>query len=304
MSSVLANWKTSLAGVVLIAVGILSAFFDVHFPGFTMDSGAAITMGLGLLVAKDAGVAVKAAIIIAFATAAMLGAPRMAMASDNLSTKALPNPFAGGYDLIKCGAYYGVNSLGSAGQVEGTNVTPGTQVVQGGIGATIGYGCPISVSNQSFWFAEGLFDFTNLNGNSNGLALSGPATFVQRFGVGSPLNQMANIIPGLASNSSSPAMPSLPILPAGVTAGPGAPYLFAAIHEQDVSAQFGLAQNRQWLISAGFGAGLRFRLSNGVVADTFAEYKLATNSVCLGPLGSSGCAKIGPAALVGVQFLY
>ena len=67
MSSVLANWKTSLAGVVLIAVGILSAFFDVHFPGFTMDSGAAITMGLGLLVAKDAGTAVKAAIVIAFA---------------------------------------------------------------------------------------------------------------------------------------------------------------------------------------------------------------------------------------------
>lgn len=227
----------------------------------------------------------------------------VAAAADLTPAKAPSNPFAGGYDISRCGMYFGINSIGSAGSVEGDNVAPGTKIVQGAIGGTLGYGCPISAANGSFWFAEGLFDFANLNGNTNGLELSGPATFVQRFGVGSPLSSMVNIIPGLA-NTGGGAVPNLPLLPSGVTAGPGAPYLFAAIHEQDVSAQFGLAQNRQWLISAGFGAGLRYRLSNGVVADTFAEYKLATNSICAGPLGQAGCSKIGPAAIVGVQFLY
>jgi hypothetical protein len=213
------------------------------------------------------------------------------------------NLFAGPYDIAKCGGYYGLNSIGSTGAVKGS-AAPGTQTVQGGVGATVGYGCPISVANGSFWFVEGMFDVTNINGTTNGLALSGPASFTQRFAVGSPLTSMIDSIPGLAGANSSTAVPNLPVLPAGVTAGPAAPYLFAALHEQDISAQVGLNKNSQWLVSYGIGVGLLYRLSNGVVADTFAEYKADTNSVCLGPLGSAGCAKIGAGAMIGVQFKY
>lgn len=212
------------------------------------------------------------------------------------------NPFASPYDPGRCGAYFGINSTLSSTGVNGSGVAPGTEVQQGAIGGTVGYGCPISAANGSFWFTEAMADVTNLNGNTNGLSLSGPASFTERFGVGSPLTSMiGTILPG---NTSSPAVPSLPTLPNGVTAGPGAPYLFAALHENDVSAQLGIAQNRQWLISYGIGVGLRYRLSNGLVADTFAEYKAPSNSLCVGPLGNNACAKIGAGVMAGVAFLY
>ncbi|UFW91067.1 hypothetical protein BjapCC829_22015 [Bradyrhizobium barranii] len=212
------------------------------------------------------------------------------------------NLFAGPYDTEKCGGYYGINTIGSTGAVKGS-AAPGTQTVQGGVGVVVGYGCPIAVVNGSFWFVEGMFDVTNINGSENGFALSGPASFTQRFAVGSPLTTMLGVIPGL-SGSGSTAVPNLPVLPAGISAGSGAPYMFVALHEQDISAQVGLVKNRQWLVSYGVGLGLLYRLSNGVVADTFAEYKADSDSLCFGPLGSAGCAKIGQGAMVGVQFKY
>jgi hypothetical protein len=225
-----------------------------------------------------------------------------AHAADLPSKQQLKNPFAAPYDIGRCGAYFGVNSTLTSSAVNGDAVAPGTQIQQGAIGGTIGYGCPISAANSSFWFIEAMADVTNLNGNTNGLSLSGPASFTERFGVGSPLNQLLGSI--LPSNTSTPAVPSLPALPGGITAGPGAPYIFAAFHENDISAQLGLAQNRQWLISYGVGVGLRYRLSNAVVADTFAEYRTPSNSLCVGPLGNSACAKIGNGVMAGVQFLY
>ena len=217
----------------------------------------------------------------------------------DMSVKAV-NPFASPYDLTRPGMYFGAGFGGGASSVNGDNVIPGTQVVQGSIFGTLGYGAPINATTGSFWFAEAQFGIQNLNGNTNGLSLSGPATFTQRFGAGTPLNQLlGSILPGAA-----PAVPTLPVLPAGVTAGPGSPYAFFALHEDDISNQVGLNQNRQWIISYGAGIGLRYRLSNAVVADTFAEYKAASNAVCVGPLGNAGCSHIGPGARVGVQFLY
>jgi len=56
MPSILANWKTSLTGVLIIALGALGSFLGIHVPGFSMDFGAALTMGIGLLLAKDSNV--------------------------------------------------------------------------------------------------------------------------------------------------------------------------------------------------------------------------------------------------------
>ena len=53
MDSIISNWKTSVAGIVLIGVGALSLALGIHIPGFSMDPGAAIAAGLGLLMAKD-----------------------------------------------------------------------------------------------------------------------------------------------------------------------------------------------------------------------------------------------------------
>lgn len=234
--------------------------------------------------------------------AGLILASAAAHAAD-LPMRALSNPFANPYDLGHCGAYFGINSTLTSTGVNGSGVAPGTDVQQGAIGGTLGYGCPINGSaSGAFWFAEALADFTNLNGNTNGLSLAGPTSFTERFGVGSPLTSMVGSL--LPSGTQSPAVPNLPALPNGITAGAGNPYLFVALHQNDISAQFGLAQNREWLFSYGAGIGLRYRLSNGVVADTFAEYKTATNSLCVGPLGNSACAKIGSGVQAGVQFLY
>jgi opacity protein-like surface antigen len=242
----------------------------------------------------------KRLIGIALASTFLTGA---ALAADNLPTKS--NPFAQPYDLTRCGAYFGINTFGSANSVQSANVTPGTQVVQGAIGGTLGYGCPINAVTGSFWFAEVMGDVTNINGATNGFSFTNaPASFTQRFGAGTPLQTMLGTLLPAGTPNMAAAVPTLPLLPAGVTAGPGAPYAFIALHEDDISAQIGLSQNRQWLISWGVGAGIRYRLSNLVVADTFAEYKAPTNIMCVGPVGSVACGKIGQGARLGVQFLY
>ena len=54
MFTLFANWKTTLAGVVVIALGALNTFAGVHVPGFDMGFAAALPVGIGLIAAKDA----------------------------------------------------------------------------------------------------------------------------------------------------------------------------------------------------------------------------------------------------------
>jgi len=202
------------------------------------------------------------------------------------------SPLLAGYPTA-CGFYYGAGTGGSAGAVDGAVV--GTQIVQGELDALVGYTCPLG--QAGFWFAEGSVGFDNINGSVNGLALSGPLVLQQRFGAGSPINALFNPF------GNQLAMPSLPVLPPGVTQGPSTPYLFAGLVEQDISAQVGLDQhNKQWLIAPMIGAGLLTRISNGVAIDTWAGWQMNSQSFC--PGGGNTCGKLGNAARVGVSFKY
>jgi hypothetical protein len=232
-------------------------------------------------------------------------APIPAVSQVSLPYKAKPvNPFSQPYDPGRCGGYFGVNTIGLAGSVNGANVQPGTQVVQAGAGGVVGYGCPINADTGSFYFGEVMADITNFNGSTPGLNFSGPVSFTERFGVGSPLTNMISSLWNVNGNQ-APAVPNLPTLPNGVTAGPGSPYAFVALHEYDVSLYDGLQKNQQWLITTGIGLGILYRLSNQVVADVFAEYQFASfNSICVGPLGSAGCDKFGSKIMVGTQLKY
>ena len=191
-----------------------------------------------------------------------------------------------------CGMYYGVNTMGETSAVN--NAAVGTQFVQGAIGLMLGYTCPMGNSG-GYWFADGMFDFANLNGSSNGLALSGPAQFEQRFGFGAPINMIMTMIPGLSSLQN--AIPSLIPLPTGVAVITSFPYLFGSLHEDDIGVSDGFSANKQYLISAGFGIGNKTRLSNGVVFDPFVEYLLPSSQMCVGIAG--GCIKRGSAVRVG-----
>jgi hypothetical protein len=201
--------------------------------------------------------------------------------------------FGGPYPSARCGMYYGVGTGGSAGAVDGAVV--GTQIVQGELDALVGYTCPLGAAG--FWFVEGSVGFNNVNGSVNGLALSGPLVLMQRAGAGSPINQLFNPFNNQLS------MPSLPLLPPGVTAGSGTPYLFAGLVEQDISAQVGLDHNKQWLVAPMIGAGLLTRISNGTAIDTWAGWQMNSQSFCPGGAGS-GCGKLGNAGRVGVSFKY
>lgn len=229
-------------------------------------------------------------LILAAAAALMAGAAGAA----DIPTKARPDLFAG-YAAGKCGMFYGINTMGVAGALNGG--PPGASIVQGDVGITLGYGCP-GASPGTFWFAEGNFDFANINGSATGLSLTGPAHFEQRVGFGGPLSGMLNVI-GLGSNNGL-STPSLPLLPPGVTAGTSYPFFFVALHEQDVSAMVGDARNRDWLISPGIGVGLETRLSNAVVVDTWAQWKLDSNALSVGP----NKVNLGNAAVAGVTLKY
>ena len=140
-----------------------------------------------------------------------------------------------------------------------------------------------------------MFDFANLNGSQNGLNLSGPAQFEQRFGFGAPVPILISLIPGLASLQN--AVPSLIPLPTGVTVVTANPYLFGSLHEDDTGVSLGLAANKSYLISTGIGIGNKIRWSNGIVFDPFAEYVLPSSEMCIGLAG--GCVKRGPGVRVG-----
>jgi hypothetical protein len=77
--------------------------------------------------------------------------------------------------------------------------------------------------------------------------------------------------------------------------------MFASLHEQDISAQFGLAQNREWLVSPGIGIGLESRLSNHVVADVTAQYILDSSGLTL---GANNKVALGNGAEVGLTLKY
>jgi hypothetical protein len=182
--------------------------------------------------------------------------------------------------------------MGSTSAVDGA--AAGTQFVQGAIGLTLGYTCPLG---GGFWFVDGMFDFSNLNGGGqNGLSLTGPAQFEQRFGFGAPIPLIVSLIPGLSQLQN--ALPSLIPLPAGVGVVTTNPYAFMGLHEDDTGVANGLGQNnKQYLISVGFGIGTKTRLSNGIVFDPFAEFVLPSSEMCIG--NQVNCIHRGPGVRVG-----
>ena len=201
------------------------------------------------------------------------------------------------YPTTKCGLYYGINAEGGAGVVP--NAPAGTTVIGGDIGGLVGYACP--VGNIPF-FVEGVVDFQNLNAGNSGFSMSGPVHLEQRAGVQTPLLQL---MPSLGFPNTGTPVPVGPLLPPGATYGAAQNYLYAAINEDDISSQLGLASGHQWLISPEVGTGLLIpvKLANGtpLVADTFAGYEFQSNSMCI---GAGMCPKLGGRFKVGAEFKY
>jgi hypothetical protein len=218
----------------------------------------------------------------------------------DIPLKAPPLPYA--YPTTKCGMYYGVNTMGSTAAINNTVVNGvavaapvGAQIVQGAIGLTLGYTCPMGTAG--YWFADGDFDIAQINGNTNGFSFTGPAKFEQRFGFGAPVEMILSMIPGLGSLQN--AVPSLIPLPTGVAVVTSSPYVFGSLHEDDIGVSNGFATAKQFLTYAGIGIGNKVRLTNGIVFDPYAEFTLSSTAMCFGI--QTNCNKLGQGVLVGTK---
>lgn len=184
-----------------------------------------------------------------------------------------------------CGLYYGGVASGAAGGGT-TDSISGTQVLAGDIGVVLGYTCPIGTT--SFWFVESIASVSKVNGadNAAGFSLAGAASFEQRVAIGAPwavVQQLTAALPSLGGV----AVPSVSVLPSGISAGPVNPYVFVGVNERDVSANLGLQTGRAWLVSAEIGFGTLTRLSNGMVIDGWVKYQPASTRVGIGLTGQS-----------------
>lgn len=244
------------------------------------------------VVVRKATPTTAALVLFMAAAASLFGFAHPAEAAD-MAVKSAPQfkPI-GPYPNNGCGAYYGINAMTTAAPIQGAAV--GATEIGGDIGGLIGYACA-SPTGPSVWFVEAIADFQNLNGSSNGLSLTGPAHLEQRAGFGGPLNNFLTSLPNL----NLPALPALPGLPSGITAGPSIGYVYGALNEDDISASFGLSSARKWVLSPELGVGLLTRLSNNVVADTWAGIKLSSQGVCI---GTGGCPRMSAGPVAAVSF--
>lgn len=182
-----------------------------------------------------------------------------------------------------CGFYYGVSASGSGGGSSGTTFS-GAQVLAGDIGLVGGYTCPISPS--SFWFAEGIASISKVNGadTASNLKLAGTASFEQRVGFGAPWSVIQALVSAVPSLGGV-AVPSVPILPNGITAGATNPYIFLGVNERDISAQVMVNAGKAYVVSGEIGFGALTRLSNGMMLDGSVKYQPASTKLRIGAAG-------------------
>jgi opacity protein-like surface antigen len=217
----------------------------------------------------------------------------------DMATKAQAASVFSGYPQGS-GFYFGVNTALGTGKANGVDSTAlgsnaGTLTTQmGEVGATVGY--TWAMAGQPVWWAvEGTFDFSNINAqnpgivNGGSLSLGGPADFEQIAILGAPWGAVASFIPSFNFN-----FPTLPLLPPSTNAGVGNLYAFLGLYEQDVSANFGQAAAKTWLVGATAGVGTRWLLSNSTALDIRFEYRAPSQSECVsGFQVVSGCAGMG-----------
>lgn len=222
-----------------------------------------------------------------------LAGPAVAADLPTIPNKALT--LAAAYPLQGCGIYYGFNTMGGGGSVQGTVAGQNSASItetQAAIGVQAGYACASADGNRFYAF-EALFDFTNVNGTGPGFSLSGPAAFEQRIKIGAPLSVLQAILPGLSITN----LPPFPGAPAGVANPRMYTYFMVGLHEDDVSLNFGAMSNRVWQISPSVGLGMITQLNGGAVMDVWAEMIPQVQSVCIG--GGVLCADKGTKYVAG-----
>jgi hypothetical protein len=197
------------------------------------------------------------------------------------------------------GLYFGLYTQGGGGTVNGSVAGVGSASLTSAgasVGLLGGYAWTTS-SGNIFYAVEALFGWQNLNGSTAGLSMSGPASFEQRFKIGAPLDTIMSVFPNLNLGTLAP----LPALPAGVTTTATHPYVMAGVHEDDISANYGLGNNKAWRVAPAIGFGAVTQLSNATAVDVWVETIFPEKGVCTGGVA---CANLGQQYKAGLSVLW
>lgn len=190
------------------------------------------------------------------------------------------------------GFYYGVHTFAENQKINtdvNNNTLGGNFAVGAAVGLTAGY---LWGGTGVAWQAvEFMASYKNIEASvpivtENGAVLNVDSkwSFTQRVKFGGPVEVMLAMLPNLGTIF--PALPAPPVGGVGTTH----PYLFGALHEDDISQSIGFQVGKAWRVKGGFGVGMMQTLGraqnnpNGatVVADVWAEYIPPGTSMTLG----------------------
>lgn len=237
-------------------------------------------------------------------TAILAAFPFSALAADVLATKA-PAAFSFKGYPVDSGLYFGLNGAIAGGSANGVSTSTTSAntgklfTAEGDLGFNLGY--VLAKTGQPVWYAvEATFDWSNINGQTQGFSVSGPWNFEQIAILGAPWDQVVSLIPNLTGVS----FPGLPQLPSNLQAGPGAVYVFGGLREQDVSSNFNVGSGHGWMLAGIAGVGSRWKLSNFSALDVRAEYISPSNSICFVNGANQGCGGLGSGLLMRTSILW
>lgn len=160
--------------------------------------------------------------------------------------------------------------------------------------------------NGTTWNAiEGTVSYQNIGpANSVGGNINSRFGFTERVLWGGPITAALSLLPNLST--------VFPVLPTPIAPTTTHPYIFAALHQDDVSADFGLGAAKVWRIRAGVGAGLKQQLgstaanpnASQVTADIWAEYLMQGAGITVGAPAGFANVNQGQGGRVGITLEY
>lgn len=228
-------------------------------------------------------------------TAALVVIAAPAYAAD-MAVKATP-PLTSAYPYSTAGLYWGVTTFASqtAVNVNAPGANAGQATIDGGsIGVLGGYSMPIN-GGAGFAAFEASVSAQNINGSTQqaagSLALKGPYRVEGVAKIGMPCSNILSYFPSLGIT-----LPTLPGVPAGLTATNCHAYVGGGAAGEDISATLNMngggsiSSGQEWSASGVLKFGQIWQLSSGAAVDTFVEYE--TNGKTFGL--DSGSPKFTP----------
>lgn len=272
------NWKTSVTGTALLLLGVSQAVFGISIPGFTMDPGAAIVMGLGLLNAKDGNVtggsvamtteALKrtGSVALGLVAAIFLLSTNEARAADMPAPAKAAAP-ATIVQTSGAGFYFGgiFADAKSRGNFEGVGVDTKSAGAMGG--ALLGYAGYLQTTLFAFE-VDSQYSWNRDDRQCGNVACDMRPSWLltQRVVIGMPLTSLTGAAqrPSIAPASQWPVALTVP---ASLSAATAMPYATAGVAERRIETCEIVSCAKAWAVGWTVGGGFRIPISAGFSAD-------------------------------------